>query len=97
MIKFEIYKETEIEAKGYYNRDDLYDFCENRTATYPELICSTDDYVNALKLFDYEKNFCGVREENDLIIFDELTLTISEYEGDDLIQAEIKDRYITEF
>lgn len=105
MTKFEVYKESHIEArKGVtlWTATDMLEYHNNRTSTYLELVASFDTKEEAGKFFEEEKKNCSSYYQDGyngkLVLFDLIELQENEYDEDgDLIQTlDIWDIYVAE-
>lgn len=107
MIKYEIYKETDVEMcfvndNFNFSTDDLIDYYENsRTSSNSKLIKSFDTKKEAKEFFEQEKFYCHTSKEKTgelkYFLFDVLTLTESEYENNnELLQWNDYEIYIAD-
>lgn len=102
MIKFEIRKQSQIEAyrdEAEWSQQDMLNHFNDLTFTDLELIKSFDNVDEAKAEFENEKNYCDSHYSKgaigDLVIFDYLTLQETEYnESGDFEQADFLDEYI---
>ena len=104
MIKYEVWKEKEIEMRRRpvdYTVADLEKFSMSRTDFWHEPIAKFNTMEEARAEFEKEKQYCSTRASNGytlpLIIFDELQLVEVEYDEDgEFLSSEIWDSYIAD-
>ena len=101
MIKYEVYKERDIEMRtmtGNITHQDLYNYLNERTDSRGERIAAFNTKSEAHKFFLNEREFCNVRTEKRgsyyITLFDWLYTTMTGYEGDDVIMQIIEEEYI---
>ena len=104
MTRFEVYKESKIEAKRgckEWTSEDMLDFNSNRRDTYFELIGSFESKEEAQAFFEEQKQYCVSFYQDgyiyNLVNFDIIQLCELEYDEDgEFLQMDILDEYAAE-